>query len=328
MKILKLSVVFILFGALTAYSENIRGPVVRIIDEATLSSSETLSEFDISVEDLFAVTPDFSNLPDRISIEIRSSETIKRFRDSFSLYLYTDVSPDPSAENSSYTGKYTESKVIPDRTRFFIDLVLNRNAASYNSLKGTEIIRLDSLKSSRPLIFTILPVMKGVPDYLFSEKFKIKIKSYWPEMGSLNISVFSENDTAGREIDSFSLLIDGKAYEAAENISLTSGIHSVSVSKKGFIDHVENISVVTNETRDMKVILRKNNPVVTVYSPDESVLYIDGEVSIKKKIIDLEPGEHSVVFKLGDYSLSRNILLEEGKNYIINLLLDIEVKEE
>ena len=329
MKITKLSLIFIFLSAVFSYSENIRGPVINIIDSATLSSSEITAEFDLSPEELFAILPDFNNLPDKISIEIRSSEKIKQFRDSFSLYSYTNVSPAPSLDNKSYTGNYKDSSLIPDRTRFFIDIILNKNISSSRPVKGTEILDFSNIKISKPFLFTILPVMKGVPDYLFSEKFRIKIKTYWPEQGKLSLKVFkTEPDSSEKtEIQDYNLIIDGSSFDN-KNIVLNTGIHSLSVKKEGYIEHKENISVKTNETRHLDITLLKNNPVLTVFSPDESVLYIDGNIQNSKKISTLNPGEHTIVFKLGDYSLSRTIDLDEGKNYIVNLLLDIEIKEE
>ena len=168
MKIINISVIFILLSTVYAYSDNIRGPLNNIINAETLSSAETLAEFEISPEELFAISPDFNNLPDKISIEIRSSDTIKRFRDSFSLYSYTNVAPHPSKDNKSYTGNYAESTLIPDRTRFFIDIILSKDTSGIKPVKGTEVIDFSNMKESKPFMFTILPVMKGVPDYLFS----------------------------------------------------------------------------------------------------------------------------------------------------------------
>ena len=329
MKIVKLSLLFILLSSVISYSENIRGPVINIINSETLSSSDT-AEFDISPEELFAVSPGYSNIPDKISIEIRSSETIKQFRDSFSLYSYTNVSPQPSKDNKSYTGNYSDSSLIPDRTRFFIDIILSKNISGNRAVKGTEIIDFSNLKTDKPFMFTILPVMKGVPDYLFSEKFRIKIKAYWPEQGNITLKVFkTEPDSSDKtEIDDYNLFIDGNSISKTENIVLNTGIHSLSVKKDGYIEHTENIAVKTNETKNIDIVLVKNNPVLSFFAPDESILYIDGNIQNSRKITTLEPGEHTVLFKLGDYSLSRKINLDEGKKYTVNLLLDIEVKEE
>ena len=303
--------------------------VVKIISSDVLLSSEN-AEFDVSPEDLFAISPDFNNLPDKISIEIRSSDNIKRFRDSFSIYSYTNISPQPDENVKSYTGTYSDSTLIPDRTRFFIDIVLKEGFTDKNKLRGTEIIDFSGIKNSKPFMFTILPVMKGVPDYLLSEKFRIKISSQWPDKGKITVKVFIESDDgkSKTEVKDYSLLIDKKSSGSSNGIVLNTGIHSIYVAKDGFLDFEENISVKTNEIRNIEVVLRKNNPEITVFSPDESVFFVDGNIQNTKKITDLKPGEHTLLFKLGEYSLSRTILLEEGKKYTVNLLLDIEIKEE
>ena len=113
MKKTVLTVVYLMFFTFFSNADNIRGPLVEVLDSVTLSSAQSITEFEISPEELFAISPDYSNLPDKISIEIRSSEKIKRFRDSFSLYSYTNVSPEPASEIKSYTGKYSYSTVIP-----------------------------------------------------------------------------------------------------------------------------------------------------------------------------------------------------------------------
>ena len=328
MRILKLCAVLLLFVSVFSYSENIRGPVIKIIDTETLNNNR-VTEFDISPEELFALSPDFERLPDKISLEIRSSDKIKRFRDSFSIYSYNRVSPMPDIGKKSYTGKYFKSYLIPDRTRFFVDIIFNKNHLNENNLKGTEVLDFTGETIDAPIMLTILPVMKGVPDYLFLEKFRIKISTEWPETGKLELKVFAESlDKKNNEIFEYDLLIDGKKYEYEREFILNTGIHNISLIKKGFITYNENITVKTNEKRVLEVILKRNNPEITVFSPAESDLYIDGSIQNTKKINNLLPGEHTILFKLGEYSLSRKISLEEGKKYVVNLLLDIEINEE
>jgi hypothetical protein len=324
MRIVKLCAVLLLFVAVFSYSENIRGPIVKIIDTEALNNNR-VTEFDISPEELFAFSPDFNHLPDKISLEIRSSDKIKQFRDSFSIYSYNRVSPMPDIDKKSYTGKYFKSYLIPDRTRFFVDIIFNKDYLNDNRLKGTEVLDFTGEIDS-PIMMTILPVMKGVPDYLFLEKFRIKISTEWPESGKLELKVFA--DSKNKEIFEYDLFIDGKKLEYEPKFILNTGIHNISINKKGFIAYKEDVTIKTNEKRVHEIVLKRNNPEITIFSPDESVLYIDGNIQNTKKIKNLFPGEHTILFKLGEYSLSRKISLEEGKKYVVNLLLDIEINEE
>ena len=323
---MKKIILLLVFVSGSAYCDNIMGPVKKIIDSKVMKNSSVI-ELEISPEEIFSIIPDYKNLPDIISIEIRSSDLIKQFRDSFSLYSYSNIIPFPVLETKSYTGKYINSHLIPDRTRFFIDIIFNKNI-NKQRVPGTKIIDLIEQKDEKPLMFSILPVMKGVPDYLFLEKFKIKIIPQWAETGNINLKVsYLSSDNKKIETESYKIYINDKEFNTQPDIILKTGIHKITVIKEGFISFEENITLKTNENRVVKVILKKNRPEITIFSPKESVLFIDGIKQERKKITEIDEGEHTILFKLGEYSMSRKITIENGKKYIINLLLDIEIKE-
>ncbi len=318
----------LLFISTYSFADNIRGPLKDIVDNSILLNNPVY-ETEISAEDLLSIIPDSNQLPDRISIEIRSSDIIKRFRDSFSFYSYRKIDPAPDPDIKSYTGRLVNSYLIPDRTRYFIDIVFNKNLIDKYKVPGTEIIDMTDISGITGLMFTILPVMKGVPDYLFSEYFKIKITTEWPESGILNIRVFASDTKSGKkEINDYSVFINDKKIDKTADIFLKTGIHKLSVYKDGYVSFEENITIKANDNRTVEAVLTKNNPQITVFSPEESFFFIDGIKQNNRVVNNLEEGEHTILFKLGEYSLSRKISLENGKKYNINLLLDIEIKEE
>ncbi|MDX9799863.1 MAG: hypothetical protein RBT69_00855 [Spirochaetia bacterium] len=325
MKINTLILTLLLLLSHPVFSENIRGPVKNIaVINQELSK---IDEINLSPEDIFAFQLDKNSaLPVKIQLEIRLSEKLREYPSTFALFVYNNITPVPSNEISSYNGNSVKYFILPDKSRYYIELFFTAKPSRNDILPGTEILIPDDFKKSFfPLLMTVLPVMKGIPDALLDENIRIKAVFFYQDKGDLTINVFEDKKNRTDKISDFTLFIDNKSYDNAENINLSTGIKKIRIEKEGFLPFEQSVVINRNEKSTVSVVLVKKMPQVVILAPAEAEVFIDGNLTSQKELTTLNEGEHTIIFKLGQYSLSRKLNLENGKKYTVNLLLDIDV---
>ena len=323
--------IFLLIAPQLSFSDNIIGKIkgITIID----SNPEKISEVSLSSEDMFALTLDNKEFePVKIQLEIRLSETLKEYPSMFALFFYNNVTPLPAEDISNYTGDLVKYVVLPRKSKHFIDIYLKQQPTRNELIPGTDYIMPSEFKNTVfPLFIVMLPVMKGIPDNLLTEAIKIKISPFFSESGNLTINVFEKSNSASNaalpKITDYKLTIDNTLYTDSDNIVLPTGIRKVRIEKDGYIAFEESIVIKSSEKNSVTAYLTRELPYVVIQSPPEAEIFIDGVHYKQREFSNLKIGEHTLVFKLGEYSISRKIKLEKSKKYLIDLLLDIDVKE-
>ncbi len=315
----------------TMFSDNIRGPFKNIVSFSHKTAGAV--EIEIEPEELFALVPSSeADIPEKIQLEIRPSARLNQYPGTFALFYYNSVEPEPDKEISSYTGNLVKYFVLPEKNRYYIDIYPQASFQKKEVIPGTDYLSVNSNKILLPSLLTILPVMKGIPDGLLSEKLKIRISFVYPDRGSLSLRIY-EKDSAGSngsftESSGHVLYINNIVYSDAENIVLDTGIKKIRIEKEGFVPFEQSIIINKNEKNSATIYLTRLSPVLTIFAPSEAEIYLNGEaVESGKEIKNIPAGEHTIIYKLGQYSLSRKFMVENGKRYSINLLLDIDITE-
>ena len=331
MKIKVLLLLFFLIVPQLSFSDNIIGQLkkITIID----SGPDNIDEVILSSENYFAILLEKKEFePVKIQLEMWFSETLKEYPDTFALFFYNNITPFPTEDISSYSGDLVKYIVLPKKSKHFIDIYFKHNPTRNEIIPGTDYITPKEFKnSSFPLLIAMLPVMKGIPDKLLDETIKIKISPFFSENGTLAINVFeksnSSSDNSLNKITEYKLYIDNNIYENSDNLVLPTGIRKVRIEKEGYITFEESIILKSNEKNNLSAYLTRELPYVVIQAPPEAEIFIDGALYKQREFSNLKIGEHTFVFKLGEYSISRKIKLEKSKRYLVDLLLDIDIKE-
>ncbi|MCL2791984.1 MAG: hypothetical protein FWD87_02735 [Spirochaetaceae bacterium] len=329
MKTTVLSLLFFLIVLQFSFSDNIRGPVKRI----TTIDSGPIGEIILSSEDIFAIVLDNEDLmPVRIQLEVILSDTLRNNPNTFALFFYNNLTPAPRADISNYTGNLVKHIVLPRRNRHFIDIHLQRQPARSEIIPGTDIIVPRDFRGSIfPIVVAMLPIMKGIPSHLLNETINVRITPFFSDRGSLTVNVFersnSPHEHGSNRVTDFRLFIDNTLYESSENIILPIGIRRVRIEKNGYTTFEESILINNNEKNTLTAHLTREQPHVIIQAPREAQIFINGVQHRQREFSNLGVGEHTFVFIIGEYSISRRITLERGKRYLIDILLDIDVTE-
>ncbi|HAK44352.1 MAG TPA: hypothetical protein DCO79_00285 [Spirochaeta sp.] len=314
-----------LFTPFWAFSDNIRGDVVKHV---MLSDQQSGSgqEFSLNIENVFAVSIDKdSEFIAGFEIEIKVPSSLRTYSNSFAFNIYNKISPAVSTGIGTYYGRKYHSLILPEAARFFIRLPyeapLDSETEPYTTVLSDVLVYNDS-----PLMVTVLPMMKGFPSSLYSSSFSIRVSPILKDSGNLNLSV---DVPEGLNMDELTIEIDGINHTETKGIRLASGSHSLSIEIPGGRGVSRNFTIRKGETTELKLAIEELESWASIDVPENTQIYIDGEkieLEASGRIL-MTPGEHTVLFKIDNYKISKKFDIQPGKDCKISLFLDIFIEE-
>jgi len=326
MKKIVIGLIILFISIASAWGDTIRGPyggTIELNESGTFSQEIRLKLEDVAAVQLGNVQPE---LVKAIELEVKIPNAVRKYRDSFALFFYRNIHPKPGKDTTSYRGEQAAFEIIPYRNRVYFQLPVKTNVSlpvSPDTVGLSKLFRPDHL----PLIITILPVMKGIPSFIASSEFRIRGRALLEESGRLEIKLsYPEEESHG----SFTIFIDGKLIDIEERIiPLAVGIHSLSLTSDVYRPAVMNFGIETGKETVLDISLEKQVPRIFMEKPEGTIVFIDGEkIDLPSGAgMEISEGEHTVLFKLGDYSLSKKVYIERGKDYDISLFMDIIVRD-
>lgn len=324
-KVLSIAVISLLFS-FEAEADNIRG---RMIETTEVGSGSAASGvFAMKLEDTWGITfADDRDLLRGVEILIDLPDEARAFPGTYAVFVYGGVRPVPEKDKLSYTGNLLFFKAILGGRKLFVQIPLG-SSAGFAPVADTFIAPKPLQASSLPLVFTFLPVMKGLPAGAAAAVFKVQVRPIFKNLGKM---LFRLSDGAAPiPLEKGNLTINEKSQPLApEGIIVEPGIYRVKIEVEGFGPFLSTVGIDRGKVSLVMGTFRKNDTLIKINAPAGSRVFLDGNsIEIEKKEINLDPGEHILTFKVGDYQLSKKFKLEEGKSYTISLFLDILINED
>lgn len=266
--------------------------------------------------------PDDLTFVQGIELNIKIPPVIARCPNTIIYTLYENISPMPSEKTIDYTGKELYNGVYPGLVSLTVQIPLVRG----NTITKTPYAEKTLIpEHSRNFIFIRNQLaMKGVPNEINSQEFTISAKPIMLNKGRLIIK------TKGQAAQNLSLMIDDKLVELDKNGScfLKPGVHNVSLS--GSQVRNENRQCIIENAKDtvLEFDLQSTAPTLQVTMPQGTHITVDGQnADNKSNILHLTPGEHTIKFSLGGYEIVKQITVQEGRTYSINVTLNCDISE-
>ncbi|MGM0673098.1 MAG: hypothetical protein ACQETQ_00230 [Spirochaetota bacterium] len=321
--------------ALSWYSfgqNQVRG---RLTTELTVEPSNTDGvEAPLRAERLAAISIDQElAFLKGIQLEIRVPDVVRESGGGFALYLYGDVSPAPSSGRRQYEGRQISSENIPNTSRFFMSVPVS-GEHRLKQTADTHVVDSVVPPDQFPLLMTILPVMKGMPDDAMSAEFSITAKPLLLDVGAAQFRILDPEGTdileSAGSLREFQLFLDGEQRDYdGEPFFLAPGLHRVSLESARFENQRRTFGVERGAVSEVQLQLEEPQSSVSFEAPQDVTLFVDGEeVDHTSSGFTLSPGDHTVTFQIGEYTVSRRIEVEPKKSYEISLSLDILISED
>lgn len=282
------------------------------------------------INDALAITlPEDTTFFQGIELDIKIPDVLSRYYGSVAYSLYTGLTPMPTETTINYTGTREMIDTIPGRLSLNLIIPL----VEPNTIKKTPysiiLPAVYSLNSS-VLFFRFQLVMKGIPEDYEKEPFTVTVKPVYIDKGRMELDIIYPQGENGQILEfPYTVFIDEQlATLEAQKTILDAGTHYISMVSDHYRNETRTFSVEPGKTTKLEVELRDIAPTLQVIAPDNTKIFLDEvEIPYTKDAFVISQGEHMIRFVVGDYETVKTIQAVNGRSYVINLSLEVEVTE-
>ena len=301
-------------------AENIRGNVAGFVAKAD-------DEVNFRLEELSVIdSPKKTRLQSGVEIQISIPAKMQHYQNGFAFFLYKNVSPQPKANKQSYDGTRVYMRLLPSRDFMYIRIPFDEE----HDITGdalTQLLPMPVKPEDFPLIATILPVSKGIPDIAFTQNFTIKALPLWKDEGFISVVI---DNLLGIPEERVSIIVSGREIAQGELTTLASGIHKIQVSSTHAPVVERTVVIEPGSNINVRISLDYRPPIVTILFPKGAKALLDGheiDSSSEGVTLEVEAGKHTVTAIIGEYRVSREFFVRPGSRVGIELLVDIKIME-
>lgn len=309
-------------SAVSVFAENIRGPVSGTLVLDSLNENRSVTT---RVEHLTGVViKEISPLVQGIKLSVKASEDFVIYKNSFALYLYKNLDKTFTEEDNSYRGSQAFMRFLnfSDDMNVLIPL----NPAHTLSNDRSSFLMADSSKTDNfPLLISILPITKGIPDSAYNKEITIELSPVYFKKGLLNLNIL--NDRAEEITEGIRISIDGKIYDWPESsYLLNTGIHTLTIrTEDGSEDSIQ-FSLDSGQTLSLDHVLQYQLPLLSIEVMEGLNVFLDGRLLPESELetdLEIQPGSHTIRFELGDFKMSRDFTAEMQERITITMIPEI-----
>jgi hypothetical protein len=260
-----------------------------------------------------------------IELEFTAPQSYLAHRGSLALALYADLSKIPDTGVADIEGRQISFEPIPNKIQTIYQIPIRQN----HGLRPTPYASIPTgvvAPASFPLIFRVLPVIKGLSEEIETMRFQLSVKPLLSNEGVVKISPRYPEQLQGRP---FTVLIDDEVVEKpGEERLLKEGEHHLVIVSNDYRNESRSFMIERGKILDLPIVLQDPTPLVIFEGPENARIFFDNEpVENLQTPYPVEPGPHEVRFQLSDYSVIKTLNIQKGKTYRVALAVDVNVSE-
>jgi hypothetical protein len=261
-----------------------------------------------------------------VELELRVPQAYLKYRGSLSIVIYAKLDHNPAPGVADLTAQRFGFELMPNKLQAVYRIPVREGhgfkASPYVSIP-TGIIP----PSSFPLLFRVMPVIKGLPDELETLRFQLSAKPVLSEEGALKITLRYPEKLKDKPL---TLRLDDDVVDIPpRELLLKEGEHHIAIVSDDYRNESRRIMIERSKVQELVIDLQDPTPLVTIEAPENAVVLFDGQtVADPRASFPAEPGEHEIRFRVGDYSVVKPVTLRKGRVYRIALSIDVTVSEE
>ena len=282
------------------------------------------------INDALAITlPEDTTFFQGVELDIKIPDVLSRYYGSVAYSLYTGLTPIPTADAINYTGTREMIDTIPGRLSLNLVIPLIEPNTIRKNPYSIILPPVYNLNSSF-LFFRFQLVMKGIPEDYEKESFTVTVKPVYIDKGRMELNALYPIGEDGQPLEHpYTVFVDEElANLENQRIILGTGTHYISIVSDFYRNETRTFTIEPGKTTRLDVELRDIAPTLQFVVPDNTIIYLDEqEIPHTNESFVISQGEHSVRLIVGDYETVKTIHAVNGRSYVINLSLDVEVTE-
>jgi hypothetical protein len=260
-----------------------------------------------------------------IELEFTVPQSYLAHRGSLALAMYADLSKVPESGVADIEGRQISFEPIPYKIQTIYQIPIRQNhglrPTPYGSMPTGVIPPV-----SFPVLFRILPVIKGLSEEIETMRFQLSVKPIFSNEGAVKISLKYPDQLPDKP---FTLLIDDEVVEwPQEERVLREGEHHLVILSSDYRNESRNFMIEQGKILDLSIVLQDPTPLIIFEGPENASIFFDNAlIENTQKPYPTEPGPHEVRFQLSDYLVTKNLNVQKGKTYRVALMVDVTVSE-
>jgi hypothetical protein len=248
-----------------------------------------------------------------------------QYRGSLAITLYSDIVAGAEIGVADVNARQISMEPIPSKLQTVYQIPIVNN----HGMRGSPYASLPAgvlLPSSFPMLIRMMPVIKGLSDRIETMKFQITARPIFNDLGAVKIITRYPQMLQGKP---FTLIIDDTVIDNFDNeLLFLEGEHNLAVISDDYRNESKRFFVEKSKVLDLAIELQDPTPLVIFAVPENTQVFFNNQqVSDIKTPYPTVPGEHQVRFQVGDYSITKPLLVQKGKTYQLDLAIDVIVSE-
>lgn len=266
-----------------------------------------------------------------VELELEIPAAVLGTQNAVGLFVYAGVAPNPEAAPAGGTTHAGETVlVVPLGQNGVERLEILMPGRTEPERSGSHVLRLNGFEDF-PLMLGVAPISKGVSESVLHQEYRLSIRRRTIPEGGIRIR-FEGADGAGMSASQLadagvSAKIGRRRLPVGQVDLVEPGFHRVSVESESHLPDQRTVGVQRGEVTDVVFRLQEARPQVRVEAPRSAVVTINGRLVAPGEELYLDPGEHTVVFRVDEVTVSRRFVVGRSGSYTLSLVLDILIDE-
>jgi hypothetical protein len=260
-----------------------------------------------------------------IELEFTAPQNYLAHQGSLAVAMYADLSKVPEPGVADLEGRQISFEPIPNKIQTIYQIPIRQNhglrPTPYGSIPAGVIP-----PASFPVLFRILPVIKGLSEKVETMRFQLSVKPIPSNEGAVKFSPKYPDQLPGKP---FTLLIDDEVVERPqEERVLKEGEHHLVILSNDYRNESRSFMIEQGKILDLSIVLQDPTPLIIFEGPENASIFFDNiRIENTQKPYPTEPGPHEARFQLNDYSVTKKLNIQKGKTYRVGLTVDVTVFE-
>ncbi|MDR1587444.1 MAG: hypothetical protein LBS57_08320 [Treponema sp.] len=258
-----------------------------------------------------------------IELELQAPQLWLSYRGSLAMAVYAELDRVPSVGVADLSGKRIAFEPLPGKLQMAYQIPI-RSAHGLRTSPYVSVPAGVTPPASFPILFRIMPVIKGLTEELETIVFQLGVKPILSDEGALKLSPRYPEQLQGKP---FTVLIDDVLIEnPVEERLLKEGEHHLVILSEDYRNESRRFVVERAKVLDLTVELQDPTPLIVFEGPQNALIFLDN-APVFRESVPAEPGIHEVKFQVGDYTIIKTLTIQRGKTYRVALSVDIDVSE-
>jgi len=311
----------------------VQGPVEHRL-ELDLAAG-TPATIELGLEEIALINPiGDPRFLNGIEIEVSIPADAREFPGSLALLVLRNISEsEASLEARRLEGDRVILQPFPSGSRFFTALPTSIEH-EFRSSATLEVAQSITSFDDMPIAVSVQPVMKGISRRAAAARVRLTIRPVTRNQGGLALR-FQDGDGDDIEYDderlnATELSLDGEQLVLSElPVLRRPGLHRVTFRGEMWKEQSFTVGIERGIITTASIRLEPAVAKLFLSAPEGTEVFINGrDLSGTTDVIDLLPGEHTLLFRIGDHTVTRRIRVEPSREYKVSLSLDILINED